>query len=146
MEINKMSDLKVHVSKTINAPIEKVFNAWLDTKTLSQFMLPMPGMPNPKTESDPRVGGGFTIYMQVGEDEIPHTGKYLEIEYSTKLVFTWISPFSMDDSTVTLLLTPINESTTSIDLTQLKFLDEESRSNHEGGWGNILEALNKTLS
>jgi len=140
-----MADLKVNVSKIINAPIEKVFNAWLNTDTLSQFMLPMPGMPNPKTESDPRVGGSFSIYMQVGEKEIPHTGKYIEIEHPTKLVFTWISPFSIDGSIVTLHLKSIDENATSIELTHVKFPDEESRSNHEGGWRNILEMLDAIL-
>jgi len=146
MEMSKMSDLKVKVARKINAPIEKVFNAWLNAEMLSQFMLPMPGMPNPKTESDPRVGGEFAIYMQVGEDEIPHTGKYLEIEHFTKLVFSWLSPFSTEDSTVTLRLTPLDEQSTNIELTHVKFPDEESRSNHEGGWGNILEELNNMLS
>ncbi len=140
-----MSDLNVNVSKIINAPIEKVFNAWLNPETLSQFMLPIPSMPNPKTEIDPQVGGKFTIYMQVGEDEIPHTGTYLEIESPTKLVFTWISPFSTDGSTVTLNFKQLSDSTTNVELTHVKFADEESRSNHEGGWGNILETLNSIL-
>ena len=38
-----MTDLTVNLSKTIHAPIEKVFDAWLDPKTLSQFVLPMRG-------------------------------------------------------------------------------------------------------
>jgi len=140
-----MNDLKVKVSKLINAPIEKVFNAWLNTETLSQFMLPMPGMPNPKTEIDPNVGGSFTIYMQVGEDEIPHTGKYLEIDHPNTLTFTWIAPFSADGSTVYLKFKQMSDNTTNVDLTHVKFSDEDSRSNHEGGWSNILEALNTTL-
>jgi uncharacterized protein YndB with AHSA1/START domain len=141
-----MTDLKIKISKIINAPIEKVFNAWLNTDTLSQFMLPMPGMPNPRTESDPCVGGRFAIYMQVGEEEIPHTGEYLEIEHPTRLVFTWISPFSTEGSTVTINFKSIDESTTGIDLTHVKFPDEESRANHEGGWGNILVMLDTILS
>ena len=140
-----MTDLKINIVKTINAPIEKVFNAWLNTDTLSQFMLPMTGMPNPKTESDPRVGGRFAIYMQVGEDEIPHTGEYLEIEHPTKLVFTWVSPFSTEGSTVTIHFKFIDESKTGIDLTHVKFPDEESRADHEGGWGNILDMLDTIL-
>jgi len=140
-----MTDLKVNVSKVINAPIEKVFNAWLNPDTLSQFMLPMPDMPNPKTEIDPKVGGSFAIYMQVGEDEIPHTGKYLEIDHPNKLTFTWISPFSIEGSTVYLNFKSITESTTNVDLTHIKFPDEESRSNHDGGWINILEMLNTSL-
>ena len=141
----KMTDLTVKVSKTINAPIEKVFDAWLNPKMLSQFILPMPGMPKPQAETDARVGGSFTIIMHVGDDKIPHTGEYLEISRPDKLVFTWLSPSSIDGSTVTLLFSDEGEGKTLVNLIHIKFIDEETRSNHEGGWGNIFESLNDVL-
>jgi uncharacterized protein YndB with AHSA1/START domain len=140
-----MTDLTVNITKTIHAPIEEVFDAWLNPETLSQFMLPMPGMPQPQTETDAREGGNFTIIMQVGDNKIPHTGKYLEISRPDKLVFTWESPFSTDGSIVTLKFTEVGENKTCVELTHIKFIDEETRENHEGGWGNILESLDKIL-
>ena len=140
-----MIDLKVTVSKTIHAPIEKVFNAWLNPKILSQFILPMPGMPSPEVKTDPREQGKFTIIMHVGDDKIPHTGEYLEINSPEKLVFTWESPFSTDNSTVTLNFTMLDENKTQVELTHIRFIDEESRSNHEGGWENILDKLNEII-
>ncbi len=83
--------------------------------------------------------------MQVGDDKIPHTGKYLEINRPHKLVFTWSSPFSTDGSIVTLKFSELKENKTNIELTHVKFIDEESRSNHEGGWGNVLEKLNDVM-
>lgn len=136
-----MSDLTVNVTKMIDAPIEKVFDAWLNPDMLSQFILPMPGMPKPEVETDARKGGDFTIIMQVGDDKIPHTGKYLEISRPNKLVFTWESPCSFNDSSVTILFSGEGSSKTRVDLTHIKFIDEETRSDHEGGWGNILESL-----
>ena len=62
-----MTDLTVSVTKIIDAPIERVFDAWLNPETLSQFILPMPGMPQPETVTDAREGGSFTIIMQVGK-------------------------------------------------------------------------------
>ncbi|NOQ79831.1 MAG: SRPBCC domain-containing protein [Gammaproteobacteria bacterium] len=140
-----MTDLTVNVTKIINASIEKVFDAWLNPETLSQFILPMPGMPQPQTETDAREGGSFTIIMQVGGDKISHTGKYLEISRPNKLVFTWESPFSTDGSTVTLNFSDLGENKTNVELTQIKFIDEESRANHEGGWDNILTSLNNVF-
>jgi len=140
-----MTDLTVNVTKIVHAPIKRVFDAWLNPETLSQFILPMPGMSQPLVETDAREGGNFSIIMQVGEDKIPHTGKYLEINRPNKLIFTWESPFSPDGSTVTLKFTDIGENKTNINLTHTKFVDEESRANHEGGWGNILECLNDVL-
>ena len=90
-------------------------------------------------------GGKFTIVMKVGDDEIPHTGKYLEIKRPNKLAFTWESPFSTDGSTVTLRFSDLGGSKTNVELSHIKFIDEESRENHEGGWGNILECLNDIL-
>ena len=141
-----MNDLTLTVSKTIHAPIENVFDAWLDPEMLSQFILPMPGMPQPEVENDPQQGGSFTIIMHVGEDKIPHTGQYLEVSRPNRLVFSWLSPFSTDGSTVTIDLSEIDDGMTNVQLTHVKFIDEETRSDHEGGWTNILETLNDILS
>ena len=141
-----MTDLAVNLTKTINAPIASVFNAWLDANTLSKFMMPMPGMPEPRTEADGRQGGAFTIYMQVGDEEIPHKGKYLEVNPYTKLVFTWESPFSTEDSTVTIHFIALADDQTKIDFSHVKFKGEEERENHEGGWTNILKNLNVVIA
>ena len=141
-----MNDLTLNVSKTINAPIEKVFDAWLDPKMLAQFILPMPGMPQPKVENQPKQGGSFTIVMRVADNDIPHGGEYLEVVRPSKLVFSWVSPFSIDGSTVTINFSRASDDKTNVELTHIRFIDEEARSNHEGGWANILEALNETMS
>lgn len=142
----KMTDLTVNVNRIIHASIEQVFDAWLNPKILSQFILPMPGMPEPQTKTDSQEGGDFTIIMHVGDDKIPHTGKYLEINRPNKLVFTWVSPFSTDDSTVTLNFSTLGENKTNVELTHIRFIDEGTRSDHEGGWGNILDKLNDVMS
>jgi uncharacterized protein YndB with AHSA1/START domain len=90
-----MTELTVNISKIIHAPIEKVFDAWLNPRMLSKFIIPMPGMPEPEVKNDAREGGSFTIVMHVGDDKLPHTGKYLEINRPNKLVFTWASRYSL---------------------------------------------------
>jgi len=140
-----MTDLIVNISKTIQAPIEAVFDAWLNPDMLSQFILPMKGMPQPQTENEPHEGGRFTIIMQVGDEKIPHTGTYLTINRPHELVFTWESPFSIDGSTVVLQLLALDENQTALKLTHRKFIDEQTRSNHEGGWGNILDTLDDVV-
>ena len=132
-----MTDLTVSLNKTIAAPIEKVFDAWLDADMLSRFILPAPGMPNPEVETEAREGGRFSIVMKVGDDKIPHNGSYLVVNRPTQLKFTWESPFSPAGSTVTLNFSEIDAVTTAVELTHVKFFDEQARSNHEGGWGNI---------
>lgn len=136
-----MTDLTVNLTRTINAPIERVFDAWLDPEMLSRFILPAPEMPSPEVENDPREGGRFCIIMHVGDDKLPHTGTYLTLQRPHKLVFSWESAYSTDDSTVTLDFTALDDARTQVELTHVRFLHEEARSDHEGGWGRILDVL-----
>jgi len=136
-----MTELSVNIEKTIDAPIERVFDAWLDPAMLTRFILPAPGMPQPEVSNDPREGGRFEIIMQVGDDRLPHRGTYLVVERPHRLQFSWESAYSTDDSKVTLEFSALDESTTLVALTHVKFLHEEARSDHEGGWSNILDRL-----
>ncbi len=140
-----MTDLSVTVKKTIQAPIEKVFDAWLDPKILSKFIIPMKGMPEPEVVNDPRVGGEFTIIMRPGDEPLPHTGEYLEISRPNKLIFTWVSAHSIEGSRVTLDFTKVDESITEVLLTHEKFIDEQARNDHKGGWTSILEELDNYM-
>lgn len=140
-----MTDLTLTTERTINAPQKKVFNAWLDPEMLRKFMTPGPDMTVPKASNDPKTGGHFDIVMQSGENEIPHSGKYLEIDPHDRIVFTWVSPYSVDDSTVTLTFSSVAGGT-HVTLTHLRFLDAETRDNHLGGWNGILAALETALT
>ena len=141
-----MTDLSLTVTKTIRAPIEVVFDAWLNPDLLAKFILPAPGMPEPEVETDARVGGHFTIIMQVGDEKIPHNGQYLTINRPHELVFSWVSPFSPDDSRVRINFSALDERQTLVELTHVKFLNEDSRTSHEGGWANILDKLDEVTS
>jgi uncharacterized protein YndB with AHSA1/START domain len=140
-----MTELTVNLNKQIEASITKVFDAWLDPEILAKFMLPMPGMENSQVENEALEGGTFLIIMQVGDNKVSHTGKYLEIDRPRKLAFTWKSPESLDDSVVTLNFTELSKNQINIELTHVRFIDEKRRSNHEGGWGNILSKLHEVV-
>lgn len=136
-----MSELTLTVRKTIPAPQEKVFEAWLDARMLAKFMRPGTDVSVPKAETDAREGGRFSILMLAGDKEIPHAGTYLEVTPHSRIVFTWESPYSTDDSTVTLDFTAAGDDATDVALTHVKFPSEESRDNHKGGWTAILDTL-----
>ncbi|MGR3290575.1 MAG: SRPBCC family protein [Paracoccaceae bacterium] len=140
-----MTDLSLSVKRTINATPEALFNAWLDPKLLAQFMSPGPDMTVPHAANDPVVGGRFEIIMQAGDQELPHAGTYLEIVPHSRLVFTWESPISVDDSTVTLTFQAVDGGT-EINLHHVRFSNAESRDNHEGGWAAILGKLEAAVT
>ena len=135
-----MTDLTLTVERNIAASPAVVFAAWLDPALLARFMTPGPGMTVPRAETDPRVGGRFDIVMKAGDQEIPHWGVYSEITPNSRLSFTWQSPFSVDDSEVTIDFTPDGDGT-HVRLAHVKFVDAASRDNHRGGWVSILDAL-----
>jgi uncharacterized protein YndB with AHSA1/START domain len=140
-----MTDLTLTAERTIAAPQKDVFSAWLDPAMLKRFMTPGPGMGCPEATTDPREGGRFALVMQAGDDKMPHGGTYTEISPHDRIVFTWESPFSVEGSTVTLTFAPVTGGT-HVTLTHVKFADEQSRDNHQGGWTNILAALDKSLN
>jgi len=140
-----MTELSLNVSRTINAPAEALFNAWLDPDMLARFMLPGKGTTVPKAATDPVEGGRFDIMMKAGDQELPHAGTYKKIDRHSKIIFTWESPFSVDGSTVTLDFKPVDGGT-EVNLHHVKFPTEESRDNHEGGWKSILAKLDEAVS
>ena len=135
-----MSELSLTVERVIDAPQKTLFDAWLDPEMLRKFMTPGPGMTVPRASNEAKEGGRFEIVMQAGEDEIPHGGTYHEISPHDRIVFTWESPYSVENSTVTLTFEPADKGT-KIVLHHVRFMDEQTRDNHIGGWDGILAAL-----
>ncbi len=140
MTTTNAPELALEVSRVINASKERLFNAWLDPKMLAQFMTPGEGVTVPDARTDPEVGGRYLIVMRTPERDLPHSGTYRAIDPHDRIVFTWESEFSRDDSEVTLTFDEADAGTL-VTLRHVRFLDEEKRNNHEKGWGAILEAL-----
>lgn len=146
--MNKMSqtetnqnDLSLTLNRRINAPVEKVYAAWLDPATLTRFFSNCQGISLTKAETDPRIGGRFLLVMNDGKKDIPHTGSYLELTPHSRIAFTWESPHSTaEGSTVTLDLVPDGQATL-LTLTHLRFETEGSRDGHLGGWTAIVDGL-----
>lgn len=143
----EMDELELTVHRTIAAPREKVFNAWLSPVTLAKFMrTAADGIEASSVKTDPVKGGRFLIVMVTPEKEIPHAGTYLEIDPHSRLSFTWESPHSLDDSVVTIDLAEVDAGTTELTLRQVKFRSEQARLGHIGGWTAILENLETSLA
>lgn len=140
-----MSDLSLKVERVIDATPEAIFDAWLSPKMLQRFMMPAADMSVPSATSDAKVGGRFEIVMRAGEQDMPHRGTYLDITPHERIVFTWESPFSPEESEVTVTLKPVDAGTL-VTLSHVRFLDEQKRDNHEGGWTKILDVLATEMS
>ena len=140
-----MSDLSLKVERVIKAAQKDIFDAWLDPAMLQKFMMPGTNMSVPSASNDAKEGGRFEVVMHADGKDMPHRGTYLEITPHERIVFTWESPFSRDDSEVTVQLDPTDDGTL-VTLSHIRFLDEQRRDNHEGGWTRILGVLEETLA
>lgn len=141
-----MSTLDLSITKTIPAPAKDVFEAWLDPKALAAFIRPAPNMEAPKVEVDAREGGTFSIVMKAGDQELPHSGEYKTIDPHRTIAFTWVSSYTIPDSLVTLTFEAVDDKTTKLTLRHEGFPNEESRNNHQGGWGTICDLLAKQVA
>lgn len=135
------TELKLETSRVIAASPEALYDAWLDPSMLAKFMMPAPDMSVPEVKADAREGGRFLIVMHAGGQDLPHEGTYKTLDRPNRLAFTWESPMSpVDDSTVTIDFDKVDGGT-KVTLSHVRFPNEESRDNHEKGWGGILAKL-----
>ena len=133
------------VRRVIPAPRERVFAAWLDPKSLAQWMRPG-GATEASVEVDPKVGGRFRIVMIEGPKRYEHTGEYLVIEPPERLEFTWISQATQLKATVVSIDFLEREAGTELVLTHRR-LPPTQVGSHQAGWTDImrkLEALSDT--
>lgn len=74
--------------RIIDAPPEKVFDAWANPALLKQWFAPAPWSIS-KVETDLRAGGSSLFVMRSPEgQEFPNHGVYLEVVNNERLVFT----------------------------------------------------------
>ncbi len=139
------SQADIVLSRTIPAPPETVFNAWLDPEALTRFMKPGEGITIAKAETDPREGGEFLIVMVAGDEEMPHSGVYKEISRHERLVFSWLSSMAGEGSLVTITFDATDSGETDLVLRHTGLETEKARMGHEGGWTRILETLGAKL-
>ena len=86
-----MSDQPVVVRKMLPASREEVFDAWLDTQGMREWMCPGSATSADVT-LESRVGGRFRIVMKTPNVDYEHTGEFRVLERASKLQFTWVSP------------------------------------------------------
>lgn len=132
----------IEVKRRLPAPVGEVFSWWTQAEKLREWMSPV-GFA--EAEVDLRVGGAFRIVMRSADVAITHTGEYVEIETPTRLVFTWVSPFTgPEPSLVTVELVPDGEDATRLTITH-SGLPSRVAASHRDGWGKMLDRLAASL-
>ncbi len=90
----EVSSHQLNITRTVNAPLEKVWRAWTDEAELAKWWGPL-GVTNPTCQWQAKDGGKIYIVMRAGEElgemagqEWPMSGRFLEVTPKEKLVFT----------------------------------------------------------
>ena len=134
------------VRRQLAVPRERVFEAWLDSGSLAQWMRPM-GCTHATVTVDPRVGGGFRILMEGRGDGrgYDHRGEYLAIEPPSLLSFTWISAGTDHEPTVVTIEFHERGTGTELVLTHRR-LAPKALEGHRDGWTDIMRLLEEALT
>jgi uncharacterized protein YndB with AHSA1/START domain len=90
-----MANIKeLNIERTLEAPLENVWQAWTDPAKLQQWWGPK-GVTNPTCEWEAKPGGKIYIVMLAGSElgsmagqHWPMRGEFKEVEPMKKLVFT----------------------------------------------------------
>ncbi len=144
---------KLVVRRTFNAPIEKVFAAWVNDDEMKQWKSPE-GMTTPVLEAEAVVGGKYHIQMRNDIATEGHPagsfdvrGEYKEIDPNKKLVFSWKWDGDQRDATlVTVEFSKITDSKTEVVLTHTGFGDAKVAAEHDLGWESTFNNLRKFLA
>lgn len=131
----------ITVRRTIAAPAEALFDAWLDPASAAEIMRPGGGAPADVT-IDARVGGNFSILMHGATKDHPHHGTYRTIERPRRLVFTWFSEGTGQQESLVTVEFKAGKDGTEVVLTHAQ-LPEAMAEPHTRGWTDILEWLEK---
>jgi uncharacterized protein YndB with AHSA1/START domain len=131
------------VRRLIPVPRDRVFDAWLDAKSLVMWMRPG-NATSAVAEVDPRIGGKFRIVMSHAQD-VEHTGEYLAIERPRLLSFTWRSIHTDLVPTVVTIEFFERAEGTEVILTHRR-LPPARLDAHRGGWTDIVRLLEVTLA
>jgi serine/threonine protein kinase len=147
VQLTRTPESTIRLSKTIPAPVEKVFTTWIDPAGMFDWYAPSDDFTTPIAEVDLRVGGTYRVGMKRDELHVV-SGQYCRIEAPSLLSFTWAweSPRpDVQETQVTLEFRP-NEGFTDLVLTHERFRDEGQRKGHAEGWTGCLNRLARKLS
>ncbi|HQS16997.1 SRPBCC domain-containing protein [Reyranella sp.] len=135
------------LKRRLNAPPEKVYEAWTQPEKMIRWWGVTGHRRAPIAETDLRVGGRFRVQFWTPDDEHHSvSGVYREIMPPTRLVFSWAWQSTPErESQVTIDLKP-DQDGTLLTLTHEQFFNEKARDDHRGGWGMALDRLEELFA
>jgi uncharacterized protein YndB with AHSA1/START domain len=136
METPGDGSCRIQVRRTIPAPREVVYEAWIDPEGLREWMCPGDVL-SVEATLDVRVGGSFRISMRSKGQVHEHVGTYRIVEPPARLSFTWSA---MDHpNEITLVMVEFFDQADGCELviTHERFTKADIAQRYHMGWGTI---------
>jgi len=134
----------IRVTRRYTAPPARVFEAWLDSRTVGRWLFATALRPIDQVEIDARVGGSFCFVERHDGYIIEYTGRYVEIDAHRRLVFTLV--MKQDRNVGTRVTVDIAPARNGCQLVLTHENVPQDRASHiEGRWTGILYGLGESL-
>jgi uncharacterized protein YndB with AHSA1/START domain len=131
-----MNLIDITVTRTIQAPAEKVFDVWMDTKS--------PGGPwfgAERTILNAEADGLFYFAVKHEGRTWPHYGRFVRIERPREVEYTWVSEATKGVESVVAVRFEARGEETEVTLKHTGVPDDEMGRQHKDGWTWILSML-----
>lgn len=149
-EITKPAPTSLVLRRTFNAPVDRVFNAWLTPEVMIAFL--GGDFEDHKVldvKVDPRVGGRYRITWETPKGTWYVGGTYKELVKNERIVCDWTweedDPADVQETLLTLEFRALGPDKSELVLTHVNLRSEESRDGHATGWNSIVDKLAKAL-
>jgi uncharacterized protein YndB with AHSA1/START domain len=127
-----MKTIEFSLERVIPAPVDEVFDAWLDPK--------IPGKPwheGDKVIFNPKVDGLFYVLMS----DFAHYGRFIRIDRPNTIQHTFVSPNTRGLESIVTLTFKKKGAETLMTLRHEGLPDDDRGRGHEKGWTYFLGRL-----
>jgi len=138
-------DTTLTITRQLPASPEDVFDAWTKPDVISQWLCPF-DTKVVRADLDVRVGGKYYLDMQGEEKLHKHEGEYVEIDRPNRLVFTWISAGTHQETSLVTVTFEKSGKGTALTLVHDRLPGSEEVADHGRGWSSALDNLEALLA
>ncbi|MBV8053447.1 MAG: SRPBCC domain-containing protein [Acidobacteriaceae bacterium] len=136
---------RVVIRRSMPAPRDVVYQAWIDPEGIREWMCPGDVI-SAEASLDVRVGGSFRIIMRTKDRVHEHTGTYKIIDPPKKLAFTWSGLENPSEITLVTVEFLAHGEESELVITHEDFTKRDVAQRYEMGWGTIAQKFATFLS